>query len=249
MAKYEFPGVLTLVTGAGSGMGRAVATSFAESGATVIAADINLDGAKETVNGLEGKGHMFVKVDVSDESSVTELAKSIKSKYGLAPSVVIHAAGIIIATRNSPFDITHSEWNRVMDINLKGTFFINKTFGRLMRDDKIFDGAIVNFASTASRNAHPPTADYCISKAGVVSLTENFALELAPLQIRVNAVSPGPILTPFCDQIDQKIIQQLIQRNKIGKPEDVARVCLFLASKESSHMTGQILTVSGDSYM
>jgi len=245
MAKYEFSGVLTLVTGAASGMGRAVAKSFAESGATVIAADINLDGAKETVNELEDKGHMFIKVDVSDESSVTELAKSIKSKYGLAPTVVIQAAGILIGKRNSAFDITHSEWNRVMDINLKGTFLINKTFGRLMRDDKIFDGAIVNFASVGSRTAYPPCADYCISKAGVVSLTENFALELAPLQIRVNAVSPGSIQTPLLDQLDEKIIQQTEPQKRIGKPEEVARACLFLASKESSHITGQILTISG----
>jgi len=247
MAKYEFPGVLTLVTGAASGIGRAVANAFAECGAIMIAADINLDGAKETVDGLEGKDHMFIKVDVSDESSVTELAKSIKSKYGSAPTVVIHAAGINIGKRTSAFEITHSEWNRVMDINLKGTFFINKTFGRLMRDDKIFDGAIVNFASIGSRTAYPRFAEYCISKAGVVSLTQNFALELAPLQIRVNAVSPGAIQTPLLDQLNEKIVQPTGPQKRIGKPEEVARACLFLASKESSYITGQVLTVSGGS--
>lgn len=252
--------------GAGSGIGRATSKAFADSGAKVIAADINLDSASETVEGLSSKkqekihfygknillfidkaSHFAIKVDVSDEKSVKDLAESILSKYGQAPSIVIHAAGIIFPYRRSIFDTDHDEWKRTIDVNLTGTFLINQTFGRLMRDGKINTGSIINFASEASKIPRPKLADYSVSKAGVVSLTQNFAHELAPLQIRVNAVAPGFVPTPMVAQFSAHMdkIKSEIPQGRVGTVEEVARLCLFLASTESSHITGQTIYMTG----
>jgi len=250
MSNYVFDGMLSLITGAGSGMGRAVAKAFAEAGAKVVAADIDFGKVKETVKELKsGAEHIAVKVDVSDVSSVKDLATSIFSKYKCSPSIVVHAAGIVIIDkRKSIFDIEYSEWNRVIDVNLKGTFIIDKTFGQLMRDEKIQDGAIINFSSRADTYAVPLYADYCATKAGVSSLTKSFALELAPFNIRVNAVGPCAIVTPLFYQIpkhDRDDLVTQIPQKRQGQPEEVAMVCLFLASKDSSYMSGQTVYISG----
>lgn len=219
----------------------------------------------ETVEGLPGKSllsiselhflillakasHLALKVDVSDEKSVKELADLIMSKYAQPPNVVIHAAGILIPNRQSIFDISHCDWNRMISVNLTGTFLINQTFGRLMRDKSIKNGTIVNFASKAAKMSQPKIADYCASKSGVISLTQNFAHELAPFQIRVNAVAPGaietPMLGPLSDESYKKIVSRIPQ-GRFGTADEVARLCLFLASTESSHITGQTVYITG----
>jgi len=247
-SKYDFTGALALVTGGGSGMGRLVAKALAEAGATVVAADINFTGATETVQGLKGANHTAFKVDVSSESSVKELAAYIASKYNRCPSIVIHAAGIIVAQRQSVFEVKFEELNRVIDINLKGTFLINKTFGEWMRDEKVENGAIVNFSSVAGRTGIPFIADYCASKSGVNSLTQSFGKELSNAGIRVNAVAPFFIQTPMLGEFSKPLVDQFVAispAKRVGSPEEVVSVCLFLASKDSSFVNGEIVQVTG----
>jgi len=248
-SKYDFTGALALVTGGGSGMGRQVAKALAEAGATIIAADINLIGATETVQGLKGTNHAAFKVDVSSESSVNDLAAYIASNYNRCPSIVIHAAGIVVSqNRQSVFEVKFDELNRVIDINLKGTFLINKAFGQWMRDEKVQGGAIVNFSSLAGRTGTPSIADYCASKSGVNSLTQSFAKELISAGIRVNAVAPFFIQTPMLGEFSKPLVERSIALNpakRVGLPEEVVSVCLFLASKDSSFVNGEIVQITG----
>jgi len=249
MATYNLKGILTLITGAGSGIGRATAQHFAESGAIVVVADINYEGAKETVQGLKNPAdHLAIKVDVSDESSVNDLSNAILSRYNRSPTVVVHAAAILFANRTTIFDVKTDEWNRIMDINLKGTFFIDKLFAQKMLDEKIQNGSIINFASTAAKRAFPFVADYCASKAAIVSLTESFAQELAPHNIRVNAIGPHSTETPMLEQNSKEVLDEaknMTPMKRFAKPDEMARMCLFLASTESSYITGQTIYVSG----
>jgi len=249
---YDFSKALALVTGGGSGMGRVVAQRLAESGADVIVVDINVDGAAETVKNLKGKNHSSFKCDVASETSVNELATAVLAQYNnRPPSIVVHAAGIAAQatqTRTSVFDIKFSDLNRVIDINLKGTFLINQIFARLMRDHKIEDASIVNFSSVAGRDGFPTLADYCASKSGVDSLTKSFSKELTKSNIRVNAVGPFFIDTPFLGYFDKTKIDKAVAVSapgRLGTADEVANVCLFLASKSSSYINGQIIHVTG----
>jgi len=250
-AKYDFNGALALVTGGGSGMGRVVAEMLAESGAIVITVDINADGAAKTVENLKGKNHSAFKCDIVSEQAVKELATSILTKYTHPPSIVIHAAGIVAQatqTRTSMFEIKFDEVNRVIDINLKGTFLINQIFGQLMRDHKIEHAAIVNFSSVAGRDGYASLAEYCASKAGVDSLTKSFSKELAQSNIRVNAVAPYFIETPFLENFSKTRVEKAVAASpskRKGTADEVANVVLFLASKASSYVNGQIIPVTG----
>lgn len=196
-----------------------------------------------------GKDHIAVKVDVASETSVKDLSTHITSKYNRCPSTVIHAAGIIATgARKSVFEITAQDYDRTLDINLKGTFLINKIFGQRMRDEKVENGSIVNFSSVAGRTGVPYVAEYSASKTGVNSLTESFGKELAQSGIRVNAVAPFFVRTPLLDVFPEHKLEQAVAfspSQRMGKPEEIARVCLFLASKDSAYISGQILHVTG----
>jgi len=250
MATYNFNGALVLITGAGSGIGRSVAKAFDDSNAIVVIADINYDGAKETLRDLKNsKKHRAIQTDVSNRESIEKLCQFINEEYNnRAPQIVIHAAAIVIGHRQSIFDIKDDEWSRIMDTNLKGTFLINQIFAKKMLDEKIENASIINFASTAARVPFPIIADYCASKAGVVALTQNFAHELAPHNIRVNVVRPNGIHTPILEKVadSQKEARlAMTPMKRFGMPDEVARTCLFLASTESSYITGQCIDVSG----
>jgi len=249
MATYNFNGALTLVTGAGSGLGRAAAKAFADSGAIVVAADINFDSVKKTIQEFKNpNNHRAVQVDVSKKESIEKLSHFIITEYNRSPQIVIHAAGIVIGPRLSIFEIKEEEWSRMIDINLKGTFLINQIFAKKMLGEKIRNASIVNFASIAARMPFPPIADYCASKAGVVSLSQNFAQELAPHHIRVNAIRPNCVPTPILDNVGDRLKEAclvLTPMKRFGTTDEIAKTCLFLASTESSYITGQCIDVSG----
>ncbi|KAF8792557.1 Estradiol 17-beta-dehydrogenase 8 like protein [Argiope bruennichi] len=237
-------GRVAIVTGGGSGIGRAVCKVFAKEGATVIAADLNEASVKETVQDISGK-HFAHTVDVSKNESVLGLISRIKEECPI-PNILVNCAGI---TRDA-FMLKMSEemFDDVIRVNLKGTFLMTQAVSRLMIESKVEAGSIVNISSVSGKIGNIGQCNYSASKAGVESFTKTVAKELAKYNIRCNAVMPGFIDTPMANKVPEKILEQVIKEipmQRLGKPEEIADVCAFLASQRSSYVTGGIIQVSG----
>ncbi|GBL80453.1 Estradiol 17-beta-dehydrogenase 8 [Araneus ventricosus] len=237
-------GRVAIVTGGGSGIGRAVCKVFAKEGATVIAADLNEASVKETIQDISGK-HFAHTVDVSKNDSVLELVSRIKQECPI-PDVLVNCAGII----RDAFMLKMSEemFDDVIRVNLKGTFLMTQAISRLMIESKVETGSIVNISSVSGKIGNIGQCNYSASKAGVESFTKTVAKELAKYNIRCNAVMPGFIDTPMANKVPEKILEQVrkeIPMQRLGKPEEIADVCAFLASQRSSYVTGGIIQVSG----
>lgn len=220
-----------LVTGGGSGIGAATAALLRECGADVVTVD------------LRGGD---IAADVRDEQSVAYAVAAASERLGGAPDVVVTAAGIY---RIAPaVETTAAEWDEVLEINLRGTFFTAREAARAMTDG----GAIVTIASTAALqpDADEPTAPYNASKAGVVALTRQLAVELAPRRIRVNTVCPGVIDTPMLRVMDdpeagERFLREGVPLQRLGAPAEVAQAIAFLASDAAAYITGVALPVDG----
>jgi len=244
---------IALVTGAGSGIGRAVCQKFAKQQAVVVAADARLNAAEETAKLLEQSteaastplnGHRAVQLDVRDSAGVSELFKRLSDVKAI-PSIVVNAAGI---TRDKFMkDMTEEEFDDVIDVNLKGTWLICKAASQLMLENKLEKGSIVNISSVSAKGNMGQT-NYAASKAGVEGMTKSIAKELAKFNIRCNAVVPGYIDTPMVQTVPEKLQQILLMLTPMGRmglPEEVADAILFYASDQSSFVTGTALQVSG----
>ncbi|CAL1277214.1 unnamed protein product [Larinioides sclopetarius] len=240
-------GRVAVITGGGSGIGRAVCKVFAKEGATIIAADLNEASVKETIqdiSGVTGK-HFAHAVDVTKNDSVLGLVSRIKQECPI-PDVLVNCAGI---TRDA-FMLKMSEemFDDVIRVNLKGTFLMTQAISRLMIESKVETGSIVNISSVSGKIGNIGQCNYSASKAGVESFTKTVAKELAKYNIRCNAVMPGFIDTPMANKVPEKILEQVrkeIPMQRLGKPEEIADVCAFLASQRSSYVTGGIIQVSG----
>eukprot|EP00088_Acartia_fossae_P064090 TRINITY_DN7873_c0_g1_i2.p1 TRINITY_DN7873_c0_g1~~TRINITY_DN7873_c0_g1_i2.p1 ORF type:complete len:247 (-),score=43.31 TRINITY_DN7873_c0_g1_i2:197-937(-) len=238
-------GKLALVTGAGSGIGRAVCQVLARENARVIASDINLAACHETIKLIKQNEHLAVESDVSKSESVKSAFTKIQDEYLRSPDIVINSAGItkdgwLLRMKEKDFD-------QVIDINLKGTFLVSQTAAALMKEGNI-KGSIVNIASIVGKTGNMGQANYSASKAGVIGFTKTAAKELGQFGIRVNVILPGFIKTPMTDVVPDKIKAQLIPRiplGRLGDPTEIAEVAAFLASEKSSLMTGAILEVTG----
>ena len=218
-----------LVTGGASGIGQATATRFLEEECNVCVLDRSAEARKRVAAELPGLAGVF-KVDVSNLQQVqAAFAEAIKCMGSV--DVVINNAGISI--RHGFLDITPEEWDEVLDVNLKGAFYVAQTAARHMVDKG--SGVILNTASTAGTTGYPHYADYSASKGGVIALTYAMALELAPT-IRVNAISPGYVLTPM---------QRKIPLGRHAKPAEIAALFAFLASEDSAFATGQVYVMDG----
>lgn len=235
-----------LITGGARGIGFETARQFAEEGAAITIFDNNNENlliAKESLSGIAQAVNVFL-VDVSDETSVIS---AVDKAEAIAPiDVLINNAGI--ASETSFLKITADEWRKIIDINLTGIFFVAQAVCKKMATRK--KGVVVNMGSKNGLDGEFGYAHYNASKGGVIMLTKTMALELAHLNIRVNAVCPGYIQTPMSIEIDSpEFVQQFVDRyipmNRTGKVEDVAPAFLFLAGDESSFMTGQILVIDG----
>lgn len=241
---------VAIITGARRGMGRAHALALAGAGAKVVVADISQEDCEKVVKEIEkNRGEaMAVKCDVSKKSEVENLVKSAVDKWGKI-DILINNAGIC---QFKPFlDLTEEDWDRTIDINLKGYFLCAQTAAKEMVKQK--SGVIINVASIAMGQVgvgFSTLAHYCASKGGIVGLTETLAIELAPHNIRVNAVAPGAIDTPMVDSLkaDSKTMEGTLARipmHRMGRSGEVANLVLFLASDESSYMTGSTVVVDG----
>ncbi|KFM72093.1 Estradiol 17-beta-dehydrogenase 8, partial [Stegodyphus mimosarum] len=243
-------GRIALITGGGSGIGRAVCLSFAKEGAIVISTDINEDAIKETVRSLPDAGKHFAEaVDVSDSESVTNLMAKIK-RNSLFPNTLVNCAGI---TRDTlMLDMTEAMFDDVIKVNLKGTYLMTQAFSKLMIEAKVDDGAIVNISSISGKIGNFGQCNYAASKTGVEGFTKTVARELAKYNIRCNAVMPGFIDTPMVKSVPDKVMDRIkkeIPLKRLGTPEEIADVCVFLASRRSSYITGGIIQVSGGLHM
>ncbi|MGA2973022.1 MAG: SDR family oxidoreductase [Candidatus Bathyarchaeia archaeon] len=247
----KLKGKVTIITGATSGIGTASAKLFAEEGATVIAVGRNQEKGKsliEEVKAGNGKA-VFIRADVSKSKDVQELVKTTVQQFGRI-DVLYNNAGIDLV--GTVPDTTEEQWDLVINTNLKGVFLTCKYVIPQMA--KQGGGVIVNTASELGTVGAREMAAYCASKGGIINLTKAMAIDCAPLNIRVNCLCPGPVETPMLERIfnaasnpaqlrEAQVKGVILQR--IGKPEEIARAALYLASEDSSYNTGNILIVDG----
>ena len=241
---------VAIVTGAGGGIGRGIALKFGSLGARVVAADIKLAGAKETVSLLEksgGKG-LALGTDITDRVKVQEMVKAALDTFGKLDILVNNAGWDIIEpfTKNTP-----ELWEKVIAINLKGPIFCIRAVLDHMIERKY--GKIVNISSDAGRVGSSGEAVYSACKGGIIAFTKTIAREMARYQINVNCVCPGPTDTPLLAELTRgetgaKIIEAMTKAVpflRLAKPEDISGAVAFLASDEAGFITGQTLSVSG----
>lgn len=246
-------GRLALVTGAGSGIGRAACQVLSREGATVIAADKNYEGALETIkkhtalaSGLNDAGdHSAMELDVANPNSVQNLLKAVLAEYRNPPKIIVNSAGI---TRdNWLLKMSEDDYDSVLNVNLKGTFLIMQTFAKAMTEASM-SGSIINISSIVGKYGNIGQSNYSASKAGVVAMTQTAAKELGKFNIRVNAILPGFIDTPIVKTVPDKVKEhmlKLVPLGRLGDPAEVAEVITFLSSDKSSFITGAAIDVTG----
>ncbi|KAH7966662.1 hypothetical protein HPB49_018461 [Dermacentor silvarum] len=238
---------LALVTGGASGIGKAACHALASQGARVIVADRKLDGAKNVADELPGPAtHKEAFLDVANTDSVEGLFAHIKDTESLPVSIVVNCAGI--AELSPLVDTTDEAFDKIIRVNLKGTFLVTRAAARAMIASGVTEGAIVNIASILGKTGYSGLGAYTASKGGVVALTKTAAQELAPHSIRCNAVLPSLTQTPMADALpeeSQRMFCALTPMRRVSQPEEVAEAILFLCSPQSSYMTGAALEVTG----
>jgi len=242
---------VALITGSGSGIGRASAILFSQEGARICVADVDRKGGEQTVDLIKQKGSnaIFVHADITKASDAEQMVKVTLDQYGKL-DILFNNAGI-----GMPFmpieQIEESFWHRVMDINVKGVFLGCKYAIPAMK--KQGGGVIINTASISGVRPRPGLSAYSASKGATILLTKALAIELAPFKIRVNCINPVVVETPFLEKnIDRNQLEEAkktmlstIPLGRLCQPEDIAHAALYLASDESSMVTGASLDVDG----
>jgi meso-butanediol dehydrogenase/(S,S)-butanediol dehydrogenase/diacetyl reductase len=262
---YHLDGQVAIVTGAGGGLGRAIALRLSQEGAIIAATDLNGEAAEKLVREIKGKGSFGVSIqmDVSIQKDVERTVKQTLENFGQIDILVNNAgagsAGLII---------NHSEddWEKAMKVNLKGTFLCSQAVAREMIPHK--RGRIINISSIGGKSGEELIGAYCASKFGVIGLTQVMAKELGRYQITVNAVCPGYIWTPMWHSLGQwlkeniptlaqlspqeifeKRVKSVTPLRRPQEPEDIANLVAFLASEEARNITGQAINVDGGALM
>jgi 3-oxoacyl-[acyl-carrier protein] reductase len=233
---------VVLITGASRGIGKACALEFAKNGYDVAINYVNDDiSANAVVDEIKklGVNSIAIKCDISNETSVKEMVDTAIEKFGRI-DVLVNNAGIAIDTTFE--DKTKENFMRTLEVNLVGTFLVSKEVGKYMKN-----GSIVNVSSTNGIDTvYPESLDYDASKAGVISLTKNLAIEYAP-NIRVNTVAPGWVLTDMNKELDYEFVkreEEKILLNRFADPEEIAKVIYFVAA-EATYMNGSVIRVDG----
>lgn len=230
---------VALVTGAGRGIGRSVAETFAREGATVVIAELSSEEGQRVeanIRELGGNAH-FIATDVADPESVRQVVGFVERQFGRL-HVLVNNAGL---SQFSPVDqLSVETWDRILNVNLRGPFLCAQTAAPLMK--RSGGGSIINMASTRALMSEPGNEAYAASKGGMLALTHALANSLGP-DIRVNAICPGWIDVADSPLKPEDHLQHPVGR--VGRPEDIANACVFLATDDSSFMTGQRLVIDG----
>lgn len=241
----DLSGRVALVTGAGRGLGRAIARSLGAAGAEVACVDIDAGALAETADAIRNAGSRAetFTCDVTDSARVNEVVDQVVKQMGRL-DILVNNAGI---TRDGMvMRMKDDQWDAVVAINLRGTFLFTRAVARPMM--KARAGRIVNIASISGLMGNPGQANYSASKAGVIGFTRTVARELASRNITVNAVAPGFIATEMTAKLGEDILSQVqkeIPLGRLGEPQDVADAVLYLASDAAGFITGHVLTVDG----
>lgn len=267
MSEGRLSGKVALITGGASGIGRACAVRYAEEGADVVIADRDAGRGAAVVEELRSTANsraVFVEVDVTDEASVEALVDGALAEFDRIDTVL---AGAGVSGAHYVSGVPHSgdvpardllsvavaDWQRVLDINLTGVMLTDRLVARTMIEGNV-RGTIVNIASTAARIPLTGAADYCVSKAGVVMLTQVLAMELLEHGIRVNAIGPGFIETPMTQAMQdnpesREMMIGMTPMGRLGTPREIANTALYLACDESSYTTGHTLYPNGGMFV
>ena len=243
MTSQRFKQKVVIVTGAGNGIGRAIAKGFGAEGANVVVNDVNRAGAEAVVDEIKGAGGsaLLAMADVSSKEEVDRMFDEVLSEWGTV-DVLVNNAGIVRPTLHF-LEADEAWWRRIIDVNLTGAFFCSHRAAHIMA--RKGSGVIIHLSSGGATRAHRGFTAYDASKGGIEALTRAMALDLAPYGIRVNAVVPGAIDTRNLDEAAHRFREQSIPMGRMGTSEDVAMPALFLASDAARYMTGHCLVVDG----
>ena len=241
---------VAIITGASRGIGREIALLFAKEGAKLALTARNseaLSAVAKEITEAGGSGPLLVAVDVKDAQKVQELVDKTLDKYGRV-DILVNNAGV---TKDTLFvRMTEVDWDEVLDTNLKGTFLCMRAVSKVMMKQRA--GRIINMASVIGLTGNAGQANYAASKAGIIALTKSVAKELGSRNVLANAIAPGFIETEMTQGLGEETkgaILKSIPAGIFGKPIDIAKTALFLASDESNFITGQVITVDGGMVM
>jgi 3-oxoacyl-[acyl-carrier protein] reductase len=238
-----------LITGAAQGIGKSAALGMAKEGANIAVADINIESAENTAQEIRTLGvkSIAIALDVSNGDSVSKAFSTFMKEFNTL-DILVNNAGI---TRDSVLlRMKEADWDAVLNINLKGTFLCSKEAVKVMTKQRY--GKIINISSVVAFMGNPGQVNYSSSKAGLIGLTKTIAKEYASRGIRANAIAPGFIQTAMTDALSEEVRSEMMKAiplGQFGTPDDVTNAIIFLASKESDYITGQVIHVNGGMYM
>lgn len=249
MTEQRLSNKVAIVTGAGSGIGQSIAVRLAQEGADIVVDYVgHADGAEDTKKQVEAAGRRSIAVqgDISKLSDVQTLVDQAWSQFGGCDFLVNNAG---LEKEANFWDVTEADYDKVLNVNLKGTFFLTQAFVRRLRHNSK-PGRIVNISSVHEDMAFPRFATYCASKGALRMLTRDLAVELAPLNITINNIAPGAIVTPINkslleDKPKLEALLKIIPLHRMGTPEDVAGLAAFLLSDDAAYITGSTFVVDG----
>jgi 3-oxoacyl-[acyl-carrier protein] reductase len=249
MCESALEGKVALITGGARGIGKEIAMLFARNGSNIAICDVNLEEAEKTAQEIRGLGResLAFKADVTDSSQVQDMVDKILDKFNKI-DILINNAGI--TKDNLLLRMSEDDWDKVIAVNLKGTFVCTKLVSKVMLKQRF--GKMVNLASIIGIIGNAGQANYAASKAGIIGLTKSVAKELASRSICVNAIAPGFIRTDMTSKLPEEIQKKMlsvIPLGRFGEAKDVADLALFLSSESSSYITGQVIQVDGGMVM